>query len=150
MCFIVFYKLCTVVFCTFVLCRSMLIDFLSAVFNHFYETMLNDQNNVMFTTNSIEVVNPAVQEKTEISSLTNSTDSVIEHSCGEYSSSGDVDLSNAVGSPNTVDSSNTVGSSNVVEKPIKLVESPSVIDFINDDTAMHEIALFVHYLQYSF
>lgn len=116
----------------------MIIDFLSAVFNHFYEIMVNDQPDTSFEAKSKNVVNTAENVPRESALLSNSADSFIENS------SSDSDRSNLL----NVDFVEN-------EEPFKqptphLAESPTIADFINDDTSMHQIALFVHYLQYSF
>lgn len=131
--------------CLFLL---MIIDFLSAVFNHFYDIMVVNQESptlpamdVLKKEDSVDQSKPAsyrVRFESEPIVLSNSANSFIEHS-----DVSDFDKSGAVGAcpPNHFEDDS--------DAP-QLFKNPTIGDFISDDTSMHEIALFVHYLQYSF
>lgn len=143
--------------CLFLL---MIIDFLSAVFNHFYDIMVVNQETPTLTAmdalkkeNSEEISKTApykVRFESEPIVLSNSANSFIEHS-----DASDSDKSGVVGAAGAFGAFGAFGATppDIFEDDSdapQLIKNPTISDFISNDTSMHEMALFVHYLQYSF
>lgn len=127
----------------------MIVDFLSAVFHHFYDIMVVNQESptlpaidVLKKEDSADISKTTpykVRFESEPIILGDSANSFIEHS-----DASDSDKSGAV--DETLFSLETVNH----DLPPNLIKNPTIGDFISDETSMHAVALFVHYLQYSF